>query len=153
MSITSDFIRHLKFFLVLQADDIRRLKTSSFMANVEFPDGIKGVSGTLCKHTVKTRNGVITRRIVATYSKRTGKQRIYFRESKPRTTPVSDGEKQRRLLFARASACASQVIADKTSPAFREWRERFERTRGRFNGKKYSTLKGFIMAVMYAELN
>ena len=67
-----------------------------------------------------------------------------------RSTPVTEGEKQRRKNFALASAYASHVLADKSSPEFREWYDRFEEAKGKFNGKQYNTLRGFIMAVDFA---
>lgn len=64
-----------------------------------------------------------------------------------RSTPVTEDEKQRRVNFALATAFASRVLADKSSPEFRYWYDRFEKSKGKFNGKKYKTLRGFIMAV------
>ena len=68
-----------------------------------------------------------------------------------RSTPVTEDEKQRRAIFASASAYASQVLADKSSPEFRMWYDRFQNVDGVFYGKKYKTLRGFIMAVDFAE--
>lgn len=67
-----------------------------------------------------------------------------------RKTAVSEDEKQRRANFALASAFASRVLADKSSPEFREWYDRFKEAKGKFNDKKYNTLRGFIMAVEFA---
>ena len=67
-----------------------------------------------------------------------------------RRTAVTKDEKQRRMLFAQASMYAGQVITDKSSPEFREWYDRFKEAKGKFNGKKYKTLRGFIMAVDFA---
>ncbi len=67
-----------------------------------------------------------------------------------RRTTVTEDERQRRVNFALASAYASHVLADKSSPEFREWYDRFEEAKGKFNGKKYNTLRGFIMAVDFA---
>ena len=64
-----------------------------------------------------------------------------------RTTPVSEEEKQRRINFALASAYASSILADKSSPKFRMWYELFKENKGMFKGKKYKTLRGYIMAV------
>ena len=64
-----------------------------------------------------------------------------------RKTAVTDDEKQRRKNFALASAFASRVLADKSSDEFRYWYDRFKEEKGKFNGKKYKTLRGFIMAV------
>ena len=76
------------------------------MADCKFPAGIANVSGTLSKTTIRATTGTITRRVVACV--RNGKQRIYWREDKPRRTLVTDGEKQRRLLFARMASEVSR---------------------------------------------
>ena len=68
-----------------------------------------------------------------------------------RRTAVTKDEKQRRILFAQASMYAGQVITDIKSPEFVEWYNRFKQTKGEFNGKKYASLRGFIMAVYFAE--
>ena len=64
------------------------------MANCKFPAGIEHVSGTLSKKTIRTADGTITQRVFACM--RNGKQRIYFRKDGPRTTPLSEKEKQAR---------------------------------------------------------
>ena len=68
-----------------------------------------------------------------------------------RKTAFSEDERQRRVNFALASAYASHVLADKSSPEFVEWYNRFKQTKGEFNGKQYATLRGFIVAVYFAE--
>ena len=67
-----------------------------------------------------------------------------------RRTAVTKDEKQRRMNFSLSSAYAGRVLSDKSSPEFREWYERFKQAKGEFNGKKYATLRGFIMAVDFA---
>lgn len=68
-----------------------------------------------------------------------------------RKTAVSKDEKRRRKNFALASAYASRVLADKSSDEYRMWYDRFQNVDGVFYGKKYKTLRGFIMAVDFAE--
>lgn len=68
-----------------------------------------------------------------------------------RSTPVTEGEKRRRKIFAMSSAYASRVINDKSSDEFRMWDYRFKKTKGKYNGKKYKSLRGFIMAIDFAE--
>ena len=73
------------------------------MASCDFL-GVSKVSGTLAKRTIRTKDGVITRRVVA--SVRNGKQHIYFREDKPRTRSVfpTNGKSGLRLEGPVANA-------------------------------------------------
>ncbi len=79
------------------------------MASCDFM-GVSKVSGTLAKRTIRTKDGVITRRVVATV--RNGKQRIYIREDKPRTTKISAAETNARFNFGRIAAEVAKRMAD-----------------------------------------
>ena len=79
------------------------------MASCDFM-GVSKVSGTLAKRTIRTKDGVITRRVVATV--RNGKQRIYIREDKPRTTKISTAETNARFNFGRIAAEVAKRMAD-----------------------------------------
>lgn len=79
------------------------------MASCDFM-GVSKVSGTLAKRTIRTKDGVITRRVVA--SVRNGKQRIYIREDKPRTTKISAAETNARFNFGRIAAEVAKRMAD-----------------------------------------
>lgn len=79
------------------------------MASCDFM-GVSKVSGTLAKSTIRTKDGVITRRVVATV--RNGKQRIYIREDKPRTTKISTAETNARFNFGRIAAEVAKRMAD-----------------------------------------
>ena len=79
------------------------------MASCDFV-GVSKVSGTLAKRTIRTKDGVITRRVVATV--RNGKQRIYIREDKPRTTKISASETNARFNFGRIAAEVAKRMAD-----------------------------------------
>lgn len=79
------------------------------MASCDFM-GVSKVSGTLSKRTIRTKDGVITRRVVATV--RNGKQRIYIREDKPRTTKISAAETNARFNFGRIAAEVAKRMAD-----------------------------------------
>lgn len=79
------------------------------MANCKFPAGIEHVSGTLSKKTIRTADGTITQRVFACM--RNGKQRIYFREYGPRTTSLSEKEKQARSSFAHMAREVSRRMA------------------------------------------
>ena len=79
------------------------------MASCDFM-GVSKVSGTLAKRTIRTKDGVITRRVVATV--RNGKQRIYIREDKPRNTKISAAETNARFNFGRIAAEVAKRMAD-----------------------------------------
>ena len=68
------------------------------MANLDLMAGFGKISGTLSKRTFHTADGPITKRVVACV--RNGKQRIYWREDKPRRTKLSDKEKAARQSFS-----------------------------------------------------
>ncbi len=116
------------------------------MANCEFPAGLGHVSGTLSKTIMRTSKGVVTRRIVAQV--RNGKQKVYIRDEKPRRKPVSEHEKQIRLRFKEAGERAALLSEEQKKQYAEEW----SRSNFMFNGKKYCTIRGYIMARIYAEI-
>ena len=79
------------------------------MASCDFM-GVSKVSGTLSKRTIRTKDGVITRRVVA--SVRNGKQRIYFREDKPRTKKLSTAEVNAHFNFGTIAVEVAKRMAD-----------------------------------------
>lgn len=92
------------------------------MASCQFPAGIAQVSGTLSKSTIVTSKGIITRRVVACI--RNGKQRIYWREDKPRCTKLSDKEKAARESFSLiASEVSRRIEAGDKRPRKLIWAE------------------------------
>jgi len=91
------------------------------MANCDFL-GVANVSGTLSKRTIRTHDGIITRRVVACV--RNGKQRIYFREDKPRTKKLSKAEVNAHLNFATIAVEVARRMADgDTRPRKLIWAE------------------------------
>ena len=91
------------------------------MANCDFL-GVAKVTGTLSKRTIHTKNGVITRRVVA--SVRNGKQHIYWREDKPRTTKLSPAECNARFTFGTIAVEVARRMADgDTRPRKTIWAE------------------------------
>ncbi len=115
------------------------------MANVEFPDYMAGVSGTL--RTITFADGT-KRKTIVTCSKN-GKQRIYFRDYKPRTTKVTEKEKKARGKFAEAA----QFYNNLTDEQKEAYRKKWVKHRYRLNGKKYATLRGYIVASFYLGVN
>ena len=79
------------------------------MASCDFL-GVAKVSGTLSKRTIRTKDGVITRRVVA--SVRNGKQHIYFREDKPRTKKLSTAEVNAHFNFGTIAVEVAKRMAD-----------------------------------------
>lgn len=117
------------------------------MAHVEFPKGIQGVSGTLSSRKYKDADGnIVTRKVIVTCSKTTGKQRIYLREYRGRSTMPSPKELAIRERFAQAAAFYSALTEDDKERYYRLWRK----DNLKYNGKKYATLRGYIVARFYA---
>ena len=108
------------------------------MANVEFPDYMKGVSGTL--RTINLPDGT-KRKIIVTCSK-SGKQRMYFRDYKPRTTKVSEKERKQREIFANAAWFYRNLTEEQLKDYHKQWKK----NKYCLNGKKYTTLRGYIVA-------
>lgn len=108
------------------------------MANVEFPDYMKGVSGTL--KTIKYDDGT-KRKIIVTCSK-SGKQRMYIRDYKPRTAKVTDKERKHRELFAAAAEFYSNLTEEQKAYFQDQWKL----NKYFFGGKKYATLRGYVVA-------
>ena len=108
------------------------------MANVEFPDYMKGVSGTL--RTINLSDGT-KRKIIVTCT-RTGKQRMYIRDYQPRSTKVSEKEQKQRDLFANAALFYNNLTEEQLKAYHKEWKK----NKYCLNGKKYVTLRGYIVA-------
>ena len=113
------------------------------MANVDFPDYMKGVSGTLS--TITLRDGT-KRKTIVTCSK-SGKQRLYIRDYKPRAGKVSKEERAARVRFTAVSEKIKNLSEEERMNYHNQW----VAAKHMFNGKKYVTLRGYIMARMYAE--
>ena len=111
------------------------------MAKVEFPDYMKGVSGTL--RTITLNDGT-KRKIIVTCS-RSGKQRMYFRDYKPRTAPPSDNELKARSLFAQATQFFRNLTEEQKEAYHKQW----VKNRYKLDGKKYVTLRGYVVALFY----
>ena len=114
------------------------------MGKVILMPGIESISGTMNKGHERI--------VFQTRKKRDGSSetRMYFRsaESYQRRTKITDKEiaiRQRFALVAERVRCLSpearQAYAD-------EWK----RSNYKFNGKTYNTLRGYIMARMYAQM-
>ena len=114
------------------------------MAKCEFKNGIiKSISGTIEKRTYITKDG---KHSVCTVGRViNGKQHIYLREYKPRKTPLSPAEIQARKRFAVVQIQIAQMPKEQKE----QYEQEFKRTSGKFRGKSYKTLRGFIAAHLY----
>ena len=109
------------------------------MANCEFPKTFGKVSGTLTKQSYVTPDGIVTRRVVAQV--RNGKQRIYIREDRPRSTKVTEAEIRQRNVFA--AAVRYWMLVQKNDFILNVWANNFKRSPER---KRYKTLSGYVRA-------
>ena len=104
------------------------------------------ISGTV------TRNGR-NRLVYKTYRRIDGttysKAYILPEQAFQRRTPVSEHEKQIRLRFKEAGERAALLSEEQKKQYTEEW----IRSKFMFNGKKYCTIRGYIMARVYAEMD
>ena len=108
--------------------------------------GIESISG-----SVKGLNG--SRLIFKTYKrpsvnrKSKTETRVYLSHKQTRTKPLSDNEIACREWFSAARTYAANLSDEKRKRYHDEWK----RSDYLFNGKRYATLRGYIMARFYAE--
>ena len=116
------------------------------MASCEFAGGIKNVRGTISRHIVKKGEQTYVTSVVAKVTS-SGKQRIYIQQKPVRTTPVREKELKARALFAEIIGRVKNLPDEQVQAFNDQWRK----DRMKFNGKKYATLRGYIVARLYAE--
>lgn len=111
---------------------------------VEFMPGIAAISGAM-----KGKNG---KRIVFTHHKsdKLGQGRMYLRDANAyqRSTPPSEKEQAARIRFQEISAQVNAMSVEEKQRYAQEMHD----AKLLFNGKKYATLRGYIMARLYAEI-
>ena len=108
-------------------------------------NGFENVRGTISKRTHFDDGKKVTDIVFAQV--RGGKQRIYARRLKERTTPLSDNEIAARQRFKEASEFVAKLSNEQKSA----FADQFKISKGRFNGKQYNSLRGYIVARYYAE--
>ena len=118
------------------------------MAKCEFKNGIiKSISGTIEKRSYITKDG---KHSICTVGRViNGKQHIYLREYKPRKTPLSEAEIHARQKFA----VVQNQIAHMPKEQIDQYAQEFKTSAGKFRGKAYKTLRGFIAAHLYTQTN
>ena len=116
------------------------------MANCDFK-GLKNVRGTLSKRTVRINGKLVTQRVVAMVTP-SGKQKIFIREETPRKKTPTKNELLTRQRFCEAQQKAAVALHDTRLTA--QWKKCWLDSGKKLpNGKKYNTLRGFIMAALY----
>ena len=108
--------------------------------------GIKSISG-----SVKQRNGSLL--VFRTFTKpAVGRKpgetetRAYFMPKRERSTPPSEKELAVRQRFAKATLYFQSLSNEQREMYAKAWK----RDKYMFNGKKYATLRGYIVAHYYA---
>ena len=113
------------------------------MGKVILMPGIESISGTMNKGHERI--------VFQTRKKRDGSSetRMYFRtaESYQRRTKITDKEIAIRQRFKAACEYVQNLTEEQRQAYADEWK----RSKYLFNGKLYGTLRGYIMARMYAE--
>ena len=113
---------------------------------VTLPDGIESISG-----SIRQKNG--SKLVFKTFKRpsvnRVGKTetRAYFMPKHERKTPLSDNEIAARNRFKEASEFVAKLSNEQKSA----FADQYKIAKGRFNGKQYNSLRGYIMARYYAE--
>ena len=102
--------------------------------------------GTISRHTVKSHGVTYITSVVAKVTS-SGKQRIYIQQRPERTTPVSERERKARAVFAEMIG----KVKDMSDEQKEVYAKEMKRSKGKFNGRKYSSLRGYIVARLYAE--
>ena len=112
------------------------------------PPGIESISGSM-----KSKNGV--RIVYKTYTKPSIKRpggkpetRAYFvpESSYQRRTPISEKEMCIRTQFKAAVAFWMSLTPEQKKSYYDDWK----RSKFMFNGKKYKTLRGYVIARYFA---
>lgn len=114
---------------------------------VKFAGGIVAASGTLCKDPITGKRIIVTTR--KTPSSNPDKIRMYIRSaaSYQRRKAPSEKECQLRQRFKEVTNAYLNMTQDEKE----QYEQRWKKSRYRFNGKTYGTLRGFIVANLYAE--
>ena len=102
---------------------------------------ISGKSGQMLFKTFTKRDGSKETRLYI-LPKRRGGGYGYERTNKP-----SDAEIDNRILFAKSA----EYYKSLTPEQLQDYRDQFAADKFKFNGKRYNTLRGYIVAKFFAE--
>ena len=108
------------------------------MAKVDLMAGVESISG-------KVGNVVFR-----TFQRRDGKSetRVYSSKRRERTTKLSKNELASRAKFRQVAERLNSLSNEEREQYAKEWTQ----NNYFFNGKKYATLRGYIMTRLYAEM-
>ena len=116
------------------------------MASCEFPKAFGKVRGTLSETRKRDINGWwYTEKLIA-YVTPSGKQKIRIQKYYDRPGTISDKEIGLRQRFSDAARFYSALTEDEKEQYYRLWRK----DNLKYNGKKYATLRGYVVARFYA---
>ena len=116
------------------------------MANAEFLKAFGKVRGTISSRKVKDYDGTVYTEKLVAYVTPSGKQKIGIRRYAGRASAPSENEIKARKRFAEAAAYWRNLTNSQKQHFHVEW------CRGNcsFRGKKYGTLRGYVIARFYA---
>ena len=107
--------------------------------------GIKSISGSM-----KQKNG--TRIVFKTFSKPSVNRssetetRVYLMRRQERSTPLSENEIAARNRFSEAATYFKNLSEKQRMAYYKPWKS----ANYCYNGKKYATLRGYVIARFYA---
>ena len=116
------------------------------MADCKFLNGNALVSGTLKREVYYVDGVKHIRRLEARVTK-SGKQKIYIRLDVPSKRKPSSNMTMARSRFTMASRIVNNMPQDEKMKYAKEMKA----AKFKFNGKEYNTLRGYIIARLYAE--
>ena len=116
------------------------------MADCKFLSGNALVSGTLKREVFYVDGVKHIKRLEARVTK-SGKQKIYIRYDTPSNRKPSSNMTMAMSRFTMASRIFKNMSPDEKMKYHKEWKA----AKYKFNGKKYNTLRGYIIARLFAE--
>ena len=116
------------------------------MANAEFPKAFGKVRGTISSRKVKDYDGTVYTEKLVAYVTPSGKQKIGIRRYPVRASAPTENELKARKRFAEAAEYWRNLSDSQKQDFHVDW------CRGNhsFRGKKYGTLRGYVIARFYA---
>ena len=116
------------------------------MADCKFLNGNALVSGTLKREVYYVDGVKHIKRLEARVTK-SGKQKIYIRYDVPSNRKPSSNMTMAMSRFTMASGIFKNMPHEEKMRYHKEWKA----AKYKFNGKEYATLRGYIIARLYAE--
>ena len=108
--------------------------------------GIESISGTMKGQNGKNLTFRTYNRLQAdgTYKKET---RVYLQPKIQRSTPLSENEIEQRKRFSEAATYYKNLSEEQRMAYYKPWKS----ANYCYNGKKYNTLRGYVIARFIAE--